>query len=115
MDGIIDAVIAWENVAGSKTETTFKVCAALAWLLEPDDVDRRSSVFTTAKRIYDVRSRVVHGDSETDEGKAAQLVPDAMEIAVKSMRRIHADPDLRAMNRSSARAERLIMRTGHTP
>ena len=36
-DALVDAVIAWENIVGSREgEPTLRVSAALAWLLEPN-------------------------------------------------------------------------------
>jgi hypothetical protein len=107
-DALIDAVIAWENMLGSKSETTFKVCAALSLLLEPNNSNARRTLFAQAKKIYNLRSRIVHGEIEDDTAEAIKLSKEALGLAVRSFRRIHAKPQLRDM-RSSSRAERILL------
>lgn len=106
-DALIDAVVAWENMLGSKTETTFKVCAGLAWLLEPNDKARRVATFGRAKKLYAARSDLVHG--------AASSIPDLFELsrealvmAIGAYRRIHAVPELKEI-KASTRSERLLL------
>lgn len=110
-DALIDAVIAWENMLGSKSETTFKVCAALSWLLEPTDLELRRNLYSNAKKIYNARSRIVHGEIEDNTVEAAQLSRDALTLAIRAFRRIHSDAKLKAM-RSSPRAETILLEHG---
>ena len=107
-DALIDAVIAWENMLGSRSETIFKVCAALAWLLEPSDPERRRRLFAEAEKIYDIRSRLIHGSEDLDGHSAAQLAEKALSLAVGAFRRIHANPSLAQM-RSSARTKAILL------
>ncbi|WP_143034006.1 HEPN domain-containing protein [Paramicrobacterium humi] len=108
-DALIDAVIAWENMVGSRSETTFKVCSALAWLLEPEHAERRAALFNRCTKIYGVRSRLVHGD--TDAILSSEDVDDAIRIATEAFKRIHGDARLRAMNSSSKRASHLTLQS----
>ena len=62
IDVLVDAVVAWENLFGSKTESTFRVTAAVATLLEPSDKEQRDVLQKELSGIYDRRSRLVHGD-----------------------------------------------------
>lgn len=68
-DKLLDAVVAWENLAGVKQQTTFRVTAALACLL-----DQEPSVYKEKQKqlskIYDVRSRVIHGSAKAQHTKA---------------------------------------------
>jgi len=109
VDALIDAVIAWENMLGSTAETTFKVCSALAWLIEPEDATARAELFGRCSRIYNTRSRLVHGDSNVEESDASELVDEAIRIAATAFRLIHSNPQLRSMNKSSKRSQRLIL------
>jgi len=111
VDALIDAVVAWENMVGSKAETTFKVCAAMAWLLEPDEEEKRFALFSKAKKIYALRSDLVHGSVDADPNLAPKYGQEALAISVRAFRRIHADSTLKEL-RSSSRSERLLMRSG---
>jgi hypothetical protein len=62
-DGLVDAMVAMESLfAGtSKSELTFRVAAAAAWLLEPADVDARRVLHKEVTKLYGLRSTIVHG------------------------------------------------------
>jgi len=107
-DMLIDAVVAWENMFGSKTETTFKVCAAIAWLLEPTDQAKRLALFNKAKTIYGARSDVVHGAAFGDPDKQPALAREALDIATRAYRAVHGRADLKDL-KPSTRAERLLL------
>lgn len=83
-DSLIDAVMVWENLVGSSSETTFRVTAALAKALEPDPGKRRALRKDLA-HIYNIRSKVVHGvgvhrPAITDAAKKA------VDVAVRALR-----------------------------
>jgi len=59
-DGLIDAVMVWENLFGSKQETTFKVTAALTVLTVRDPAQRKRR-FAELQSAYNKRSELVHG------------------------------------------------------
>lgn len=108
-DALIDAVIAWENMLGSKSETTFKVCAALSWLIEPEDEERRRTLFAKAKKIYDIRSLLIHGSEDSGTHLVSELGQEALALAVLAFRRIHVDSSLTDM-RSSSRSDAILLR-----
>lgn len=108
VDALIDAVIAWENMLGSRSDSTFKVCAAMSWLLEPEVEEQRKSLFKKAKKIYNLRSRVVHGDEDADALVAGEDASDALRLAINLFRRIHSHESLAAM-RSGARSEAILL------
>src|ERR1700674_5062851 len=60
-DVLIDSVMAWENLVGTDGESTFRVTASLSRLLEADPTTRRQR-HLELKRVYSLRSRVVHGE-----------------------------------------------------
>lgn len=77
-DKLIDAVTAWENLVGTSSETSFRVCAAMAYLLEPA-AELRHETLRSLRRIYQIRSKVVHG-----EQVPADAVRDASVAAIQA-------------------------------
>lgn len=83
-DSLIDAVTVWENLVGTRSETSYRVTAALAKMLEPDRT-KRQAMRKGLGDIYSVRSRVVHGeavDAVTVDNSAAE----AVRVAVRALR-----------------------------
>lgn len=62
-DSFVDAVIAWENLFGGKTETVVRVCMSMTRLLEKD-AKKRDTLHKELKEIYGARSDIVHGNKE---------------------------------------------------
>jgi hypothetical protein len=83
-DSLIDAVTAWENLVGTDTETSFRVTASLARLLEPQP-GMRLTYRKELGRIYDKRSKVVHGEA-VDAGQVATAADGAVKVAVQALR-----------------------------
>jgi hypothetical protein len=97
-DGLIDAVIAWENLVGATGEQRFRISGALATLLETDPTKRRARQRALAK-IYDARSGVVHGGA-LDPARTRDACAAAIAAAHDAFRRLYlhvphllADPD----------------------
>lgn len=108
-DSLIDAVIAWEGLVGSRPDTTFRVTAALAVLCE-EDVTLRIRRQKELAKVYDVRSRLVHGDTLTGAQPAREC---AVETALQALRTLIDDrPDLLSLKDSSDRAKRLLLGIG---
>ncbi len=106
-ESLIDAVIAWESLLGTRLETSFRVTAALAKLCE-HDVSRRLAVRKRLETIYNARSRLVHGD--VPDGKLHEHRASAIDVALDALRRLIRDrPDLLALPKSSERADRLLL------
>jgi hypothetical protein len=94
-DALVDAVIAWENLVGSREgEPTLRVSAALAWLLEEDASLRRARQ-KVIKDLYALRSDVVHGNRPLGPEEAWKASREARGIAVDALRRLFRDkPEL---------------------
>lgn len=62
---LVDAAVAWESLLGQKdnNQLSLQLTLALAWLVEPTDPIKRLSAYRRLKKIYGVRSKVVHGAS----------------------------------------------------
>lgn len=104
-DALIDAVIAWENLVGPEEagETTFRVTAGLAHLLESDP-SKRDARRRQFARVYRARSKVVHGHQP---GSLATERDEAVGVAIGALRRLFADfPDLIA---DRTRGTRLLL------
>jgi Apea-like HEPN len=108
LDGFIDAVLAWENMFSGRPETNLRVCGAIAWLLEPDNYDRRSGLFTELKALYSKRSNLVHGAIETLE-EAANYRDRSVRISIEAMKRLYANDKLLKAKRSDERGGMALM------
>lgn len=83
-DALIDAVMVWENLVGTRNETTFRVTVALSKLLDSDPT-RRRKLRKSLGKIYAIRSQVVHG-VKTDMSKIDEACSEAIDVAVKVLR-----------------------------
>jgi hypothetical protein len=106
-DSLIDAVIAWESLVGTRTETVFRVTAALARLLESDR-SKRSGFRRQLASIYDLRSRVVHGDL-VDYTDVVSASDEAIDIALKSIKELYSRSSDWRKAKSGERADRIIL------
>lgn len=61
VDQLIDAVICWEGLFGGSSELVLRVSTAIAKLLVPDGGEPRADLASEARKIYTMRSRIVHG------------------------------------------------------
>lgn len=110
-DALIDTVICWENLFGSgQGETTLRISAAMAWLLEKDP-SSRWQLQSDIKNIYKVRSELVHGKAPTRQRDpnrlAAELRGRAIRLTIQALRRLYEDrPELIG---DSARATKLLL------
>jgi Apea-like HEPN len=105
VDALIDAVVAWESLVGATPNTTARVTGALANLLEGEPASR-SALRKRLKEIYEIRSRVVHGDlADSDDVPAASS--QAIEIGLQALRVLHDRSGDWLTMKSSTRADRL--------
>lgn len=106
-DALIDAVTVWETLVGTRSETVFRVTAALAKLLEPDPA-ARGALRKRLGEIYDIRSRIVHGDV-VDHVVLTEHADRAIDIALEATRALYKLGGDWLMMKSTARADRLIL------
>ena len=84
-DVLIDSVIAWENLFGSKDgELSFRITPSLAILLESEPAKRRE-LRSKLSKIYTVRSKLVHGSGELQPNETAMCF-EALDIAIRAVR-----------------------------
>jgi hypothetical protein len=105
-ESLIDAVIAWESLLGTRNETVYRVTAGLAVLCEDDPrlrMERRKEL----QGIYDKRSRIVHGDIV---GVDSELRNRAIQIGLDALSRMIKDrPALLELAKSQKRVDRLLL------
>ena len=108
-DILVDAVIAWENLFGSNQETVLRVTSTLAWLIEPDSSTERSTLQSRLKKLYNLRSGVVHG--KVKRSAALKTEPqEAVSIALQSLAILFEHrSDLLALDGSDSRSNALIL------
>lgn len=110
-DALVDAVIAWENLVGSRQgEPTLRVSTALAWLLAKS-AEERQELRRTIVGLYNVRSDVVHGNRFLTPQEANEKHQEALDIAVRALRAVfRSRPELLAdCKDSNERSHRLIL------
>jgi len=106
LDGFVDAVICWENMYGSGgAETTFRVCGAMARVLEPEDHTRRGVLFRELKKLYEHRSKLVHGAKVPSPQEAGSLRDRAVRLAIASLSAMYERPDLLSAESSALRGQ----------
>jgi hypothetical protein len=106
-DSLVDAVTAWENIVGVRSENRFRVTGALVKLIESEP-GRRRTAHKRLKAIYDLRSTVVHGGVAPYE-KLRDTATEATTIAVSALRASYLrGGDWLALT-SEERADRLLL------
>jgi hypothetical protein len=89
-DVLIDSVIAWESIFGTKEgEPTFRVTMCLAKLLK-EDAKAREELKARLGEIYKLRSKVVHGGGVLKVNEHP-LCNEALDVAIQAMRILIAD------------------------
>lgn len=109
VDALIDAVIVWEAIFGTHNEITFRVCGSLARLIH-QTVDDRLAFVDSAKKIYTMRSQIVHGSNDLKPEKLAAAQDQAVRIAIQALRALVEErSDLLEINSSSKRSDRIML------
>jgi hypothetical protein len=88
-DALIDAVIAWDSLVGASGETVLRVTTALPVLLE-ENTRPRKDLRDELKRIYNMRSKIIHGGRPPSEADAHRAHIRALDVGLESLRRILA-------------------------
>jgi hypothetical protein len=106
-DRLIDAVTVWESLVGGKQETTLRVTMAMSWLVEREPAGR-DALQGELSHIYDLRSRVVHGDP-TSRQEVYDVGFRAADFAVRAFKAlIERRPHMIGM-KSSTRSRHLML------
>lgn len=89
VDAFIDAVIIWENLFSARQtqEVSFRVSMNMACVLS-DDSRERVTFQKEIKKLYDLRSKVVHGAHHLDDIGGREVRMRAQEITITAMQRL---------------------------
>lgn len=108
-DGFVDAVICWESLFGTQAETSFRVTASIAKLLESRSIEGRAELHKELKNLYGKRSRLVHGGPEPTAEEIETLKQRAVEISVACLRAFYQERDDLIPLPSEARGSRILL------
>lgn len=87
IDGFLDAIIAIENIFGTNSELSFRISMATAFLLH-DTYKERVEMQTKVNKLYNDRSKYVHGSKLLTWDEAKQRRDDAIEILILCLRKL---------------------------
>jgi Apea-like HEPN len=108
-DVLVDAVIVWENLFGSNQDTAMRVTVALAWLLSSDAAEREQQ-YQRLKKIYVLRSKIVHGAHQMTPQEIQTYPQEALDVALEALRRIfEVRSDLIDLKDSNERSNRMLL------
>lgn len=106
-DRLVDAVICWESLVGTKLETVNRVTSSLAILLE-ENVELRPKLMTSLGHTYSVRSQLVHGQKVKDKDRQ-KATGQAVDVAVQALRAIYAAGAPWVSQASDVRSKRIVL------
>jgi hypothetical protein len=109
IDGFVDAVICWESLFGVQTETSFRVTASIAKLLEPKSLQKPNDLHKELKALYEKRSRLVHGGPEPTQEEVTKLRERAVDIAAACLRALYREREDLITLPSDARGARILL------
>ena len=108
-DQLLNSVIVWENLFGSTVDTSLRVPACIAWVLERDP-DSRLKHFQALKKTYGLRSRVVHGDVSVPPDRFAEVF-DTTDVTLRVVRTLLEEfPSLLDEKTSTDRSNALLLK-----
>lgn len=112
-DALIDLVIAWENLFGSRQgEPALRIAASLGWLLG-GAADEREAVRSTVATLYDLRSDLVHGNRAVPPREATMALRIARDLTISVLRTLYEHrTDLLRMSGGADRSRNLVMDSG---
>jgi len=107
VDGFVDAVVAWENLFGSRQgELGFRISTAMASLLS-GDANERLRLQREINKQYNRRSDVVHGSDPPPCEEATDLRNRAVVLALSALRRLYRD--FQGLIADSDRARKIVL------
>lgn len=89
VDALIDGVIVWENLfaQGNDKELSFRVSLNMACVLE-DDPAKRIALQVELKKLYELRSRIVHGGFPPNSSEVSRLRARVQDLTLLALKRL---------------------------
>ncbi|MET8253949.1 hypothetical protein [Micromonospora sp. NPDC005197] len=114
-DVLIDSVIAWERLFGTKEgEPTFRISTSIAILLG-ETFEERMEIKTRLSTIYGLRSKVVHGSGHLKPSEYA-FCYEALDVAIRAVRILFLDrADILQLPDGATRSSALLLGARPSP
>jgi hypothetical protein len=108
-DVLVDSVIAWENLFGTKEgEPTFRITMSLAVLLRSTKSDR-ATLRSRLSHIYALRSKIVHGSANLRRADIP-LCYEALDVAISAVRVLISErPEVLELKDGAERSTQLLL------
>lgn len=108
-DALVDLVIGWENLFGStEGELRFRISAAIAWILGMD-TRSRAEIQAQAARVYERRSKIVHGSAPPAE-QVQETLALCRDLTIRLLRDLFIRrPDVLRLAEGAARSRAVIL------
>jgi len=90
-------------------EVTFRVANAIARLLAPGDPKNGRALIAEVKRLYGIRSKLLHGAKEPSASESVDYRNRATSISLRCLRQLYAMPTLLDAKNSAERSQMLII------
>lgn len=103
-DGLVDAIICWENLFSATPDTVLRVCGAMAKLLGPTEPKARKAFYDQLKQLYNTRNKLVHGSSAIPRDSIYSNRDAAVKYALDALRAVYAREELVSADNSAERA-----------
>lgn len=107
IDSFIDSAIALENLFGGPSELTLRISTSVAYLLG-NDTKSRIEIQSKIKKLYNDRSKIVHGESKSDLNQIMKNRDYSIAVCLKSISILFNYPELLKCN-SGERSQKLIL------
>jgi hypothetical protein len=110
VDALVDLVIAWENLFGSRQgEPTLRISAALGWLLGSTP-EQREEFRAQVTKVYALRSDIVHGNRTVPPDEAVGALSVARRLTLSALRVLFRErTDVLALRNGDERSRVLLM------
>ena len=109
IDGLIDCVIGLENLFGERSEISFSVAIAVSKLLEKD-CSKRKETFSDVKKIYDLRSKIIHGgNNASDHDEMMMKRNQAASYLIQCFRKLYLEHEKLLQLTSTERSQLLAL------
>ena len=112
LDGLVDAVACWTNMFGAPAEADFRLCGAMASILEPYDRVKRLTVFRALQRLHGASRAIVHGGEDPDSPEVGTDHQIAVVFALDAMRKLYDFPALLAATSPEDRGRDVLLYSG---
>lgn len=103
-DAFVDAIVSWENLFSGTPETSLRVCGSMAKLLS-SSVSGRRKIFGELSKLYQERSKLVHGSSGATPEQIYKWRESAIAYSLDAFRAVYKRDDLLAIKDSSERGK----------